>query len=437
MAEPVVRPNRRRRKILLLLGCLVLIYFQFGHILQTGAIFYLLPPLAWRTDHRMPGDDPPRHKGSIHLATGLYGRINEDLAVAGTPLVLRRTYRTLDRDKRHFGIGATHDAEWWLYPEDPQLQRASLILSDSSRVTFDRISAGTSYANALFEHHESATWFAGARLGWTGFNWAMRAHDGSVAVFQACGPSIAVACSIVRLRDADGHVADFKRDRQGRLTRMVFGDRWIAFDYDDQDRVSHAAASTGKQVRYQYDAGGRLTAAVTSDQQAYRYTYTDKDELATIDEPDATIENFYDDNGRCIRQVNRFPDTPVPLVFEFSYRLDGTSIVETEMRQSDGAWQRVAFAKNQSAVAETIGMAGEGEIAFAYERDPTTGAVQSLAMTCQGRSGEPMTHTSLVRDGDVDRVKADLVRTHCRRDWRRRTEPSNRRLDDSVIDGVQ
>jgi YD repeat-containing protein len=39
-----------------------------------------------------------------------------------------------------------------------------------------------------------------------------------------------------------------------------------------------------------------------------RYTYTPQDQMATIVEPGTDIENFYDANGRCIRQINRYPE---------------------------------------------------------------------------------------------------------------------------------
>ena len=435
MAKAATRPRRNYTTLIVLVGCLTFIYIHFGGPIQTGAIFFLLPSLAWPTDHGTPAAYQPLHKGSIDLVTGLYVRVNEDLIVAGTPpLVVRRTYVSRYHDKRQFGIGTTHDGEVWLYPEDRQLQRVSLIRSDGGRIGFDRISSGTSVSNAMFEHRDSPTDFRGARLGWTGFNWALQKADGSVAVFQSCGPFIALVCSIVSWRDADNHKIRFRRDGRGPLTRMESGDRWIAFEYDVQDRIARATASTGQSVRYEYDARSRLTRATNSEKKEYRYTYTDKDELATIAEPNATIENYYDEKGYCIRQVNRFSDTPVPFVYGFSYRLNGKVVAETETRRSDGTWERITFDPDRYAVAETVGFSDE-EIAFAYDRHPISHDVQSVAVTCAGRSGQKMTHSSLLRDGDVDAMKADLVRTHCRRSWRRAT-PSDGRLD-AVASGLQ
>ena len=121
MTDTTSRPRRRRLKLVLLAGCLILLFVRFGGAFQTGAIFFLLPSFASDSDHDMAGNYRPLHKGSIYLGTGLYVRVNEDLAVAGTPLVLRRTYLSRYHDKRQFGIGTTHTGEWWLYAEDSQL----------------------------------------------------------------------------------------------------------------------------------------------------------------------------------------------------------------------------------------------------------------------------------------------------------------------------
>ena len=82
-------------------------------------------------------------------------------------------------------------------------------------------------------------------------------------------------------------------------------DRWIAFDYDDHNRIARAHDSNHREVRYDYDDRGRLSRVAGSDGKVRRYMYTDADELATIEEPGASIENAYE-NGRCVRQVNRF-----------------------------------------------------------------------------------------------------------------------------------
>ena len=55
------------------------------------------------------------HQGHINLATGLYVRTDQDLIVQGElPIIVQRTYRTEDRVSRAFGVGASHNGEWYL-----------------------------------------------------------------------------------------------------------------------------------------------------------------------------------------------------------------------------------------------------------------------------------------------------------------------------------
>jgi YD repeat-containing protein len=190
-------------------------------------------------------------------------------------------------------------------------------------------------------------------------------------------------------------------------------DRWIAFDYDEQSRVSRAHDSTKREVRYEYDDRGRLSRVTSSDEIVHRYTYTDRDELATIVEPGTDIENSYDENGRCIKQVNRYADGSEPFVFDFTYKLEGSDVVQTDTRRSDGTWTQYTFDKSGFTTSDSWGHADSEPASFIFERDPTTNAVLSLNLTCPDRSGRQLRHSSLVKPGHEEWIKWDLVRTHC------------------------
>jgi hypothetical protein len=144
-----------------------------------------------------------------------------------------------------------------VFSNSPRLQQASLSLGDV-RVDFDRTTSGTSISNAMFEQRNAGDeeWL-GARLGWTGFNWALRRPDGGLMVFRQCGPGVDGDCSIEKWRDADGHLIEFERDFSGILLKIVADDRWISFAYDRQRRISRAWSSGGSEVRYKYDGAGR------------------------------------------------------------------------------------------------------------------------------------------------------------------------------------
>ena len=402
--------------LIVLTVCLALVVAAiFAGPVSSGALLLLLPAHQRQVEHGLPADYTPLHKGHVNLNVGLYVRQNEDLIVPGTPpLVLRRTYISGFRVTKQFGIGTTHASEWYVVGDGKRFQWAALIRPGEHRVTFERTSPGALVSNAMFQHRSSPAEWQGARLGWTGLGWALRQADGTLARFRLCGPDENSVCSIVRHRDADGHVVDYRRNAAGRLERMEAGpERWIAFDYDARDRVLRAFASTGHEVRYEYDDGGRLASVESGGATTHRYTYTDRDEMATITEPGTDIENTYDADGRCIRQVNRYADGSDPYIFDNAYTLDGSDVVQTDVRRSDATWTQYRFNKMGYTTSETWGRENAAPATFDYERDPVTNAVTSLSLTCPDRTGRQLRHASLVRPGREDWIKWDLVRTHC------------------------
>jgi YD repeat-containing protein len=402
--------------------CLLLVAAVFAGPVSSGAVLLLLPA-GPQSAHRDTEASAPVHKGYVNLDTGLYIRENEDLIVEGTPrLVLRRTYQSGYRAPKEFGIGTTHSAELYLIGDGKQFAWAALIRPGTNRVRFERTSSGISFVNAMYEHRETPGDWLGARLGWTGVGWALRRLDGSLFRFRPCGPDPTSVCSIVQHRDADGNFVDYRRDAQGRLSRMEAGsDRWIALEYDDQSRIARAYDSTKHEVRYEYDNRGRLSRVTSAEGIVRGYTYTDRDEMATVLEPETDIENSYE-GGRCVRQVNRYSDGSEPFIFEFTYKVEGSAVVQTDTRRSNGSWTQYTFSKSGFTTSESWGRTGAEPAHFTYERDPITNAMLALSLTCPDRTGRPLRHSSLVRPGQEERVKENLLSTHCSwSDWRRRT----------------
>ena len=390
---------------------------------SSGAIFLLLPAFHRATTHDLPADYEPVHEGHVSLDSGRYFRSNDDIVVPGTPgLVLTRRYAVGDRVARDFGVGTTHADEWSVIGDPRTFQWAALVRPGEAGIRFARTSPGTSFFNAMYRHRSSDDEWRGARLGWTGGGWALRQRDGTLARFRGCGPGHGNACSIESYRDWDGHVTAYVRDTAGRLKKMSAGrNQWIAFERDDRGRVIRASASTGRHVRYVYDSRGRLARVESEGVVTHRYTYTDRDELETVVEPEADIENTYDENSRCIRQVNRFADGSEPYVFTFSYTLDGDTVTATRTDRSDGTWTHYTFTKAGHAATETWGLGSGEPSTFVFTRDPQTNAVLSFTLTCPDRTGKPLRHSSLVAPGREDWLKADMVRTHCHasaRGWR-------------------
>jgi YD repeat-containing protein len=249
-------------------------------------------------------------------------------------------------------------------------------------------------------------------LGWAGLKWVLRKENGLVVTYRGCRGNGDNNCSILASHYPDGNAIHYRRDTAGRLLKMDDGGaRWLRFEYDPSNRIRRAYDSTGRDVRYEYDSRGRMAQATASDGAVRRYGYTDLDELATIEEPGVLIENTYE-NGRCIRQVNRYPDAE-PYIFTFTYGVENDAIVRTQTKQSDGTWADYTWGPNRYTTSELHGGQYSQPAVFTYERDPVTKAVTALTLTCPDRHGKPLRHTSLVAPGREEWLKWDLTQRHC------------------------
>jgi hypothetical protein len=153
--------------VIVVVALVAAIVTVFAGPVSSGAIYLLIPASRPRVAHDLPATYRPLHKGHVDMATGLYIREDEDIAVPGTPaLILRRTYLSNYRVSKQFGIGTTHNGEWYLVGDGDRFSWAALILADGSRVQFKRVSAGSSYANALYKNSEPNEEWTAALLGW-------------------------------------------------------------------------------------------------------------------------------------------------------------------------------------------------------------------------------------------------------------------------------
>jgi len=87
----------------------------------------------------------------IDLATGLFTYDKVDLVLPDViPIVLRRTYRTLDGVRFHpFGYGSGASYQMYLVGDTTSYLFAELILPDGARIRYNRTSAGTDKVGAV------------------------------------------------------------------------------------------------------------------------------------------------------------------------------------------------------------------------------------------------------------------------------------------------
>jgi YD repeat-containing protein len=401
----------------LLFTCIALVVLFLAAIyagpLSSGALSLVVPPRAKAFDHRIPESYEPLHKGGVSTEIGLYTREDEDLVVQDVvPLVLTRTYLSGDHVSRQFGVGGTHPGEWYLIGDGAAFQWAELILANGGRIHFDRVSLGSSFANALFRHVSTPSSFFGSRLGWVGLHWALRLADGSLASFKSCGPANTDLCSLIEMRDADGHWIRYVRDRSGLLLKIQGPTKAIAFDYDAQRRIIRAYDSPTHGVSYSYDDGGRVSRVTASDGTVRAYTYNSRDEMITIDEPGWVINNTFDDEGRVVRQVTHLSGSTRPITYQFAYTVSDGSVVQTDMTRN-GVRTRYTYNSSHYEIAELQDADGPNPISVSYDRRADTNVIRGLTVRCLGPDGHVI-RTVAARSGSEDATAREVIRQECR-----------------------
>lgn len=388
---------------------IVVAALMWGGPLSSGALFLLLPSTSSRASSAdLPISYSGLHRGYIDLSSGLYVREDEDIILSKAPaFIWRRAYLSRDRVARHFGIGTTHNAEWYLMGDVRNLTRVQLIRENGARITFDRTSRGWSYANAMFIHNETATSFYGARLGWVGQGWALRFANGVLAMFKSCDTPDN-PCSLISARDLDGRVVRFNRDKGGVLRTIDAGTQRITFQYDDRKRIVRAVHGS-QQALYSYDERGRLVrATVGATTRSFRYG--SRDEMIAIEEPNRSIENTYNADLRVVQQVVRRPGRP-DNVLSFAYTVHDGKVDETTVTRRDGS--RRTYRWNDKRRQELEIHEGEGEsfITVQYAR-PDGVFTQSLTVSCTN-DGRAVSETVDVSPGDESRVKNEVIARIC------------------------
>ena len=168
----------------------------------------------------------------------------------------------------------------------------------------------------------------------------MRFPNETRVTFDDCDRGATATCSIAEIQDSDNHFIMFDRDADAVLRTIHTEDRSIAFDYDNHKRITAARDNAGLEVKYTYDADGRLVNVIGSDGTRRKYTYGPRDELLTIDQPDRLVENTYDETGRrVVRQVTQMKfDGQVTGISEMrlAYTISNDSITQTVESWNDG-----------------------------------------------------------------------------------------------------
>jgi YD repeat-containing protein len=260
----------------------------------------------------VPRSDP------VDIATGQFSYTKTDLELPDVlPIALTRTYIANDSRSRSFGIGASDsydilmvgDINPWTYQE--------LVLPDGSRIRFDRVSSGTSFAGAVYVHTSSRGPFYGAVItrAPSGIGWLLTLKDGTkYDLPEAMGQTDPYCQAIVGITDRFGN--HIKLDRASatggsvpthcQLTKITSSNgRSITLTRDTQGRITQATDNIGRNVLYTYDIAGRLSTVTDVNGGVTTYTYDDQNRMLTIKDARNIVylTNQYDSAGRVTQQT--------------------------------------------------------------------------------------------------------------------------------------
>jgi predicted Zn-dependent protease len=225
-----------------------------------------------------------------------------DLFVPGAlALSTTRCYRAWDSHSRTFGQNTAFS--WDLFPVGSRQPYTymEIIPCDGNGLRFERISKGTGYADAVYEHRTTNTAFLGSRITWNGNGWDLKLRDGSLYLFpDSYYGKRSADGALSGFRNAEGSTVKIERPNRRNLKKISTAEhRWIAFEYDMADRIITAEDYLKRKVDYLYDHGGRL-AEVRGLKSTTRYFYDNRHLIAVEENGRRTAEFAYED-GRVSR----------------------------------------------------------------------------------------------------------------------------------------
>jgi YD repeat-containing protein len=187
----------------------------------------------------------------------------------------------LDTVSRAFGNGWNHPYDILPTGSRNPYTFVNLIMPDGDTIHYDRISEGTGYADAVYEHTATTTPFLHSEFRWNGRGWDLRFPDGGLFQFPEnySGPLPHHGAPTL-MQDGRGHAIQFRRDADRNLEQLTSpSGHFIRLEHDSNSRVTSATDDRGRSVRYAYDAHGRLS-TVTGGDRAVRYSYVGADLIA-------------------------------------------------------------------------------------------------------------------------------------------------------------
>ena len=302
-----------------------------------------------RTTECLPGlrTDRRYDEVEVNLRGGfLVTRETDFFAEDDMPLAFTRCFRMWDTESRAFGIGWNHPYDVLPVGSRNPYTYVDLIMPDGDSIHYARISDGTGYADAVYEHRATTTPFLHSTFLWNGTGWDLRFADGALFLFpENYGGTRPHHGAPTAMEDGHGHAIQLRRDRDRNLEQITSpSGHVVRLEHDDKSRVISAADERGRTVRYTYDARGNL-ATVRDGEQVTHYGYIDSNliSITTSRVPAATTPA---DSTTAFRLRVQYSDGRVSALtladgrsfhFRFTVPADSTVVSEATVIAPDGS----------------------------------------------------------------------------------------------------
>jgi hypothetical protein len=261
---------------------------------------------------------------------------------------LTRTYSSMDwlhpNPVHAFGKNTNHPYDIApLGTRNPYTEQM-IVLEDGDFVYLPRISQGTGYADAVYQHSESASRFYKAIERWNGEGWTTTLANGDEIRFPESYSAANMAQGApIEFRNAKGDRLELIRNGRRDLEEILTPHgRWIKFQYDGQSRIVYANDDAGNWAKYSYTADGMLETVALSTGKERHFLYDDNRMVAVTDEKGRTLViNVYSDRD-LVRQ--QFADGSV---VSYGYRTsaNGKYRAAANVTLPNGAVQDVPLAR--------------------------------------------------------------------------------------------
>ena len=319
----------------------------------------------------------------VDLSTGQFLLETTDLFIRDViPIHVRRSYRPQDTASRAFGLGATHDYDMFMVGDTWPYTHQTLALPDGGRVRFERVSAGTSYSDAVYEHTTTPSRFYKAVLRWNGSvdasrAWRLTLKDGTTYFFpEAEGVTDPYRAALTGIADRNGNELIISRT-YGRVDAIMSPNgRAVWFTYDESGRVVQLVDIAGRAVLYVYDAGGRLWKVTNPAGGVTEYSYDVSNRLTQIKDARGIVflTNEYDTLGRVFRQT--LGDSGV---YQFAYTTNSNGrIVQTDVTDPRNVIRRMTFNAQGYRVSDTRAVGQPEEQVITWVLDSLTNLPTSM-----------------------------------------------------------